>query len=263
MANGSPDPVTAARPPDADFDRLRHLAYVVLSPALGRSRRARMANDLAHSTLTDGASYPSARDRLIADALRVSPRPSGVGALSARAGRGGPDSPAESALAAMTPATRAAYVLTRLEDVPAPRAEALLRQAGVADPRTAVAMAGRADLSPTDVRAIVVPVPNPVGRRRLIVAGAAVLVVAVAAPVIAVSTGGSSPTPQPVSDTTPVQPDKAAIAKAVQLDRDLRRILTRLDQELARKDQDKAEITRLRTLRAAVIAEQKKLGSPQ
>jgi hypothetical protein len=164
----------------------------------------------------------------------------------------------------MTPATRAAYVLTRLDGVPVPHAEALLKQAGVADPRTAVAMAGRADLTPVDVRAVVVPLPTGSRRPRLIAAAAAVLVVGVAAPVIAVTTGGGGgDTPEPVSNQTPTQPDKAAIAKAVQLDRDLTRILARLDQELARKDQDQAEIKRLKTLRAAVIAQQKQLGSPQ
>jgi hypothetical protein len=263
MANGSTDPAEAARPPDADLDRLRHLAYVVLPPSLGRPRRARIADELARANLADGASFPVARDRCIHEVLRVGPRPSGIAALTARAGRGG-ESPAESALAAMTPATRAAYVLTRLEAVPTARAEALLRQAGVADPRTAVAMAGRVELTPVDVRAVVVPLPSGSRRPRLIAAAAAVLVVGVAAPVIAVTTGGGGgDTPQPVSNQTPAQPDKAAIAKAVQLDRDLARILTRLDEELARKDQNKAEIQRLKTLRAAVIAQQKQLGSPQ
>ncbi|HVE27088.1 MAG TPA: hypothetical protein VNC22_16895 [Sporichthya sp.] len=263
MANGSPDPVDAARPPDADLERLRHLAYIVLPPSLGRPRRARIADELARANLADGTSYPAARDRCIHEVLRVSPRPSGLAALTARASRGG-DSPAESALAAMTPATRAAYVLTRLDGVPVPRAEALLKQAGVADPRTAVAMAGRADLTPVDVRAVVVPLPTGSRRPRLIAAAAAVLVVGVAAPVIAVTTGGGGgDTPEPVSNQTPTQPDKAAIAKAVQLDRDLTRILARLDEELARKDQDQAEIKRLKTLRAAVIAQQKQLGSPQ
>lgn len=263
MSNGSPDPVAEARPPDADLERLRHLAYVVLAPALGRPRRARIADDLARANLADGVSYLTARDRLIAEVLRVSPRPSGLSAVAARAGRRGPDSPAEAALALMMPATRAAYVLTRLENVPAAKAEAQLRQAGVADPQTAVSMAGRVDLAPADVRALVVPVPTGSGRPRLIAAGAAVLVIGVAAPVIAVTTGGGDDTPAPVSNQTPAQPDKAAIAKAVQLDRDLTRILARLDEELARKDQNKAEIKRLQTLRAAVIAQQKQLGSPQ
>lgn len=268
MANGSPDP-DAVRPPDADVERLRHLAYVVLPPALGRPRRARIADDLARRNLADGASYATARDRLIGEVLHVSPRPGGLSALRPRGSRNGGDSPAEAALAAMTPATRAAYVLTRLENVPTPRAEALLRQAGVADPRTAAAMAARADLSPTDVRALVVPAPTGSRRPRIIAAAAAVLVVGVAAPVIAVASGGGEDTPAPVSNETPNQPTqsapsttstKDAIAKAVQLDRDLRRILVRLDEELARTDQNKAEIERLRTLRAAVIAEQKRLG---
>lgn len=269
MANGSPDP-DAVRPPDADVERLRHLAYVVLPPALGRPRRARIADDLARRNLADGASYATARDRLIGEVLHVSPRPGGLSALGSRASRSVGESPAEAALAAMTPATRAAYVLTRLENVPTPRVEALLRQAGVADPRTAAAMAARADLTPTDVRALVVPIPTGSRRPRIIAAAAAVLVVGVAAPVIAVTSGGGEDTPAPVSNETPpnqpAQPAQSttstqdAIAKAVQLDRDLRRILVRLDDELARKDQNKAEIERLRTLRAAVIAEQKRLG---
>lgn len=266
MANGSTDPADEARPPDADLERLRHLAYVVLAPALGRPRRARIADELARRNLADGASFPNARDRLIAQVLHVGTRPSGLSALGARAKGPGGDSPAETALGAMTPATRAAYALTRLEGVPAARAEALLRQAGVADARTALAMAGRADLTPEDVRGLVVPVSTASRRPRIIAAAAAVLVVGVAAPVIAVTTGGSSnDTPEPVSNETgsnsaPAQPDADAIAKAVQLDRDLRRILIRLDEELARDDQNKAEIQRLRTLRAAVVQEQKRLG---
>ncbi|WP_019873566.1 hypothetical protein [Sporichthya polymorpha] len=262
MANGSPDP-DAARSPDTDLDRLRHLAYVALPPALGRTRRARVADDLARRNLADGARWSTARDRLIPEVLRVSPHPSGAGALAARVRPRGPESPAETALAAMTPATRAAYVLTRLEGVRGERAEALLRQAGVTDPRTAVSMAERADLSPEDVRAVVVPVVTSTRRPRIIAAAAAALVVGVAAPVIAVSTsGGSDDAPEQVSNQAPVQqqPDADAIAKAVQLDRDLRRILDRLDDELARPDQNKAEIQRLRTLRAAVLAEQKRLG---
>ena len=266
MANGSPDP-DAASPPDADLERLRHLAYVVLPSALGRPRRARIADELARRNLADGASYATARDRLIGEVLHVSPRPGGLSALGSRASRSGGDSPAEAALAAMTPASRAAYVLTRLENLPTTRAEALLRQAGVADPRTAAAMAARADLTPADVRALVVPVPTASRRPRIIAAAAAVLVVGVAAPVIAVTSGGGADTPAPVSNETqpnqpaqPEQPTADAIAKAVQLDRDLRRILVRLDEELARADQNKAEIERLRTLRAAVIAEQKRLG---
>lgn len=265
MANGSPDPERVARPPDADVERLRHLAYVVLAPALGRPRRARIADELARRHLADGATFAGARDRLISEVLHVGTRPSGLSALGHRAQGRGAESPAEIALAAMTPATRAAYALTRLENVPAARAEALLRQAGVADPRTALAMAGRADLAPEDVRALTAPIPTGSRRPRIIAAAAAVLVVGVAAPVIAVTAGGGSgDTPAPVSNETPTQgaqpPDADAIAKAVQLDRDLRRILDRLDDELARQDQDKAEIKRLRTLRAAVIAEQKRLG---
>ena len=262
MANGSPDP-DAAKPPDADLERLRHLAYVVLPPALGRARRVRIADELARRNLAGGASYPTARDRLIGEVLHVSPRPSGLSALGSRSSRSGSASTAEAALAAMTPATRAAYVLTRLENVPPARVEALLRQAGVADPRTAAAMAERADLSPVDVRAIVVPIAAGSRRPRIIAGAAAALVVGVAAPVIAVSASGGEDTPAPVSNQTPPQPTPPtaeAIAKAVQLDRDLRRVLVRLDQELARKNQNKAEIQRLRTLREAVIAEQKRLG---
>jgi peptidoglycan hydrolase CwlO-like protein len=111
----------------------------------------------------------------------------------------------------------------------------------------------------------VVPVPTGSRRPKIIAAAAAVLVVGVAAPVIAVTASGGSDTPEPVSNETtqPTEPDKAAIAKAVQLDRDLARILKRLDDELARPDQDKAEIKRLKTLRAAVIAQQKQLASPK
>ncbi len=249
---GSADGVTPVD--DARLDSLRRLAFAILSPALSRHRRARLADGYARQAVTDTTTYPAARAQVVKAALLT-----GAGRIGLPTrGR----SETDRALAAMMPASRAAFVLLHLENLPAAKVTELLTQAGVPDAATAVGLAERTPLDPTALRALVVPVAARFGPRAVAVA-AVVLVVGVAAPVIAVTTSGDDDTPAPVSNQTPVQPAAPtadAIAKAVQLDRDLTRILTRLDEELARSDQNKAEIKRLQTLRAAVIAEQKRLG---
>ncbi|MBA3743261.1 hypothetical protein [Sporichthya sp.] len=237
------------------MDSLRRLAFAILSPALGRGRRARLADTYARRAGSETSTHPAARAQVVRSALLT-----GSGRLGLPTPRG--RSETDRALAAMMPAARAAFVLLHLENLPAPKVAELLTQAGVPDAATAVGLAERTPLDPTALRALVVPGPARFGPRTVAVA-AGVLVVAVAAPVIAVTTSGGDDTPAPVSNQTPVQPAQPnadAIAKAVRLDRDLTRILTRLDEELARADQDQAEIKRLRTLRAAVVAEQKRLG---
>ncbi|HUR73002.1 MAG TPA: hypothetical protein VMZ00_01925 [Sporichthya sp.] len=221
-----------------------------------------MADAYARQAVADTTTHPAARAQVVRDALLT-----GAGRIGLR--KGG-HSETDRALAAMMPASRAAFVLLNLENLPPAQVTDLLTQAGVPDAATAVGLAERTPLDPTALRALVVPAATRFGPRTVAVA-AGVLVLAVAAPVIAVSTSGGHDTPAPVSNQTPVQPAQQpaestadAIAKAVQLDRDLSRILVRLDEELARPDQNKAEIQRLRTLRAAVIAQQKRLGgSPQ
>lgn len=256
-SGGTADGVTPVE--DARLDPLRRLAFAILSPALGRHRRVRMADTLARQAAADTVGHPPARAQVVRAALLGGTRRIG---LPARGGR----SETDRALAAMMPACRAAFVLLHLENLSPPKVTELLTQAGVPDAATAVGLAERTPLDPTALRSLVVPVVPRFGPRPVAIA-AGVLVLAVAAPVIAVSAGGGDQDgPEQVSNQTPVQPappDQAAIAKAVQLDRDLTRILQRLDEELARADVDKAEIKRLRTLRAAVIAEQKRLGSPQ
>lgn len=253
--SGSADGVTPVD--DARLESLRRLAFAILSPALSRHRRARLADTYARQAAADTSTHAAARAQVVKAALLT-----GAGRIGVR--RGG-RSETDRALAAMMPASRAAYVLLNLENLPAPKVTDLLTQAGVPDAATAVSLAERTPLDPTALRALVVPVAARFGPRTVAVA-AAVLVVGVAAPVIAATTSGGDDSPAPVSNQTPTQPAQPAqstadaIAKAVQLDRDLTRILTRLDEELARPDQDKAEIQRLRTLRAAVVAEQKKLG---
>jgi hypothetical protein len=241
---------------DARLDALRRLAFAILSPALGRHRRARTADSLARRAASATADQAAARVQVVHAALLA-----GTGRISLPAPRG--RSETDRALAAMMPASRAAYVLLHLENLTPKATTALLTQAGIPDAATAVTLAERTPLDPTALRALLVPTASRFGPRTM-AAAAAVLVVAVAAPVIALTTsGGGRDTPAPVANETAVSPDKAAIAKAVQLDRDLTRILTRLNQELARANVDHAEVKRLRTLRAAVIAEQKRLGSPQ
>lgn len=256
-SGGTADGVTPVD--DARLESLRRLAFAILSPALSRGRRARLADAYARQAAGDTTTHPAARAQVVRSALLT-----GAGRIGlARGGR----SETDRALAAMMPAARAAFVLLHLENLPPAKVTELLTQAGIPDATTAVGLAERTPLDPTALRALVVPVAPRFGPRTVAVA-AGVLVVAVAAPVIAVSTGGGSDkdTPAPVSNETGssgsgvVAPDADAIAKAVRLDRDLTRILTRLDEELAHADQDKAEIKRLRTLRAAVIAEQKRLG---
>ena len=252
--SGSADGVTPVD--DARLESLRRLAFAILSPALSRHRRARLADTYARQAAANTSTHAGARAQVVKAALLT-----GAGRIGVR--RGGHNE-TDRALAAMMPASRAAYVLLNLENLPAAKVTDLLTQAGVPDAATAVSLAERTPLDPTALRALVVPAAARFGPRT-VAAAAAVLVVAVAAPVIAVTTSGGEDTPAPVSNETPVQPQPAAptadaIKKAVQLDRNLTRILTRLDEELARPDQDKAEIKRLRTLRAAVVAEQQKLG---
>lgn len=259
MADRPPRSAPGAPPPEAWLDRLRHLAFVVLAPALGPSRRAAIADDLARRSLAGEADYDSARDHLIQQVLHVSHRPHRLGALGRSHNTA---DPATAALAAMMPAARAAYALIRLEQVSPERAEAVLREGGVHDPLSAVGLAERCELPAAEVRALTVPVAAGGSRARLVLAVAALLAIAVAAPVIAVATSGSSDTPAPVSNQNPADPapaDPAQLVKAAQLDRDLARILTRLDQQLARKGTAPDEIARLRTLRAAVLAEQERL----
>lgn len=172
----------------------------------------------------------------------------------------------------MMPAARAAYVLIRLEHLSADDAEAVLSAAGVPDPRTAVGLAERSDLDAADVRELTVPVAAGASRTRLVLGAAAVLVVAVAAPVIASAVNGGDDSPVPVSsetsdgdpplppsNDTPAGADPAQVVKAAQLERDLARILVRINEQLARQEPGSAEIVRLRTLRAAVLAEQERL----
>lgn len=254
MSDRPPRSADGADCPDADHERLRHLAYVVLSPALGSRRRAQLADELAQGALAEERGYDSARDRLVQRALHSGHRPP---RLTLPSSGGTTSSATERALAAMMPAARAAYVLIRLEDVSSERTEALLRAAGVHDPTTAVGVAERSGLPAADVRALTVPDLAVRSRGRLVAVGAVVLVVAVAAAVIAVTASGNNDPAAPVSVETPADP--AALVKAAKLDKDLARILRRLDQELARKDSDPDEIIRLRTLRKAVIAEQDRL----
>ncbi|MGQ0629404.1 MAG: hypothetical protein ACT4P1_00020 [Sporichthyaceae bacterium] len=267
MADRPPRTADGAGVPDAELARLRHLAFVVLSPALGTHRRATIADDLARSSLAEEAGYDRARAHLVAQVLHSGHRPrrlSGLGLGSPSTGE-----PATAALAAMMPAARAAYVLIRLEHLSAADAEAVLREAGVPDPRTAVGLAERSDLAAEDVGALTVPVAAGVSRTRLVLAAAVVLVVAVAAPVIASVVTGGDDIPVPVSSETSdgktppssgtPATDPARAVKAAQLERDLARILVRIEEQLDRQKPGSAEIVRLRTLRAAVLAEQERL----
>lgn len=268
-------------------DDLRRLAFTILSPSMARSRRARLADTLARTAVEVTRDRPAARQHLVSAALHVGPTRLG---LPRRRGTG-VDSPAqavERSLAAMAPAARAAFALLHLENLSTGQAEELLTAAGVPDPQTAVSLAERTPLDPAAIRALTVPAPAGAARTRIVAAGAIVVVVGLAAPVLAATAGGgeSEDAPQAPATVPNIGPEQAAEpapapAKApdekpateqaeqpapqqaeqqatqqADVERDITRILRRLDDELARPDLAADELARLRTLRAAVLAEQ-------
>jgi hypothetical protein len=170
-----------------DAESLRRLAYLMLAPSLGRRRRAGLATAAA-AAAADAAEPTTA---LVAEVLHTAGTRTGLAVFGQRS-RGGPRA-AEAArgLGALYPAARVAYVLARLEQCNAEQTAEILRSAGVADPETAIVLAEQAPLDPAGVRLIEIP-GRGAGVSRLVVGGVAAAVLGIAAPVIAVTTGGGS-----------------------------------------------------------------------
>ena len=258
---------------------LRRLAFTALPPTIQRRRRARLADGLARMALAEAdGDYAGARAKVIRDVLHAGPGGGWLPAGLVRVVDGGPAASRaiEHALAGMVPASRAAFALMHLENLPADRIAGLLTKAGVSDPTTAVSIAQRTPLDPTGLRSVVVPVATSSASPRLIGAVAIGLVLAVAAPVIAVNAfDGDGKTAVPVStsnrlsdreaaidaakDALKTARDKTANADAAEeADRSLRRILARLDSALDGRITRKQE-KQLKKLRAAVVQERAQL----
>lgn len=138
--------------PQADARvRLQHLAYAILSPALGRRRRTLIADvavDRAFSAARalPGASYPVLRERVVRGTLATGRRRA---VLAIRAnGRPRPAVAVEPELAGLPPAARAAYALRHLEGLDRSETHAVLASAGVGDPATATSLAERVRTRP-------------------------------------------------------------------------------------------------------------------
>lgn len=255
---------------------MRRLAYAVLPPSLSRRRRARLADTLAHQALLQGASAATARAHLIRDVLHagriggwIPPRLARLGDSSTTA-----DKAVEDALGAMPPASRAAFVLLHLEDLTPAQAIAVLDLAGVPDPESAVGFAERATLDPAALRSLVVRVPTTAVSPRLAAAGAVALVLAVAAPVIAVNAfSGDDSAPAVVVAESSLDAEREAAVSAAKLalrdardraataeataeaEERLKRSLHRLNREIRQKDVGRKELKRLRDLRSDVRQE--------
>ncbi len=257
---------------------LRRLGFTALPPTIQRRRRARLADGLARMALaeTDG-NYGDARAKVIRDVLHAGPGGGWLPAGLVRIVDGGPATSRqiEQALAGMVPAARAAFALMHLENLPGARIDGLLAKAGVSDPATAVSIAERTPLDPTGLRSMVVPVAASSVSPRLIGAVAIGLVLAVAAPVIAVSafdsdSDGEAAVPVSSSQRT-ISDREAAIGAAKdalrdarerdgsEADQSLRRILQRLDDALDDSGVTRKQEKRLKNLRAAVVEERERL----
>lgn len=276
-------------------DRLSRLAYVTLPPSLDRRRRAGVARAIARRALGDDRSYPKARAWTITQVLRAGSGRTGIAGL-VRAHRSAEatenhSSHAEQQLAALAPAARAACALRHLDGMDNQEIRELLAAAYVHDPETAIAVANHAPLDAEGLRAIEVPLRRPVGRTRLVAAGAAAVVLGVAAPVIAATAGGgdtgteTTPTVQPAGMTSevevpagagpgageaadqpadagqsaPAPADPALQTGQAKVAGDLDRILQRLDIQIAQQGSAGPELEKLLGLRAAVVAQQDKL----
>lgn len=287
--------------------RLLRLAYVILSPSLGRRRRARIAEATLRKSLDEqgrrgtGGRIPTARLnpaelaevrlRLVQRVLflgrgwRTIPGPAG-GWRPATGAKGAGTRDAERQLAALVPAARAAYALRLLERLSIDQTCALLRTVGVRDPETVTALADKATLDEQQIRALEIPLGRPV-RRRLVLAGVAVAVIGVGAPVIAAQASGSgasqtTPRVAPAAHTTQVdapapptqrktsadtpsaaeQQDEARRqARVEKVQRDLARILRQLTTALKESGTDGPEADRLRQLMNTVKKQQERAGA--
>ncbi len=256
---------------------MRRLAYAALPPSLSRRRRARLADGLAHQALLQGASAATARAHLIREVLHsgriggwIPPQLARLGESSTSAGR-----VIEDALGAMPPASRAAFALLHLESLTPAQAIAVLDLAGVPDPESAVQFAERSPLDPTALRSLVVRVPTTAVSPRLAGGVAIALVLAIAAPVIAVTTFGDEDrkAATPVASQSAVDSERDAAKTAAKLalrdarqreltaeasadaERRLKRSLHRLNDAIREKGVSRKELKRLRDLRSDVRQE--------
>jgi hypothetical protein len=241
-----------------DAERLRRLAWLMLAPSLGSHRRLRSATAAANAAA--GAADPM--QTLVAQVLRA------AGGRTGWIGNGRGNEAARE-LAALPPAARIAYVLVHGEGLTGDRTAQILRSAGVADPDTAIALADKSGLAPEALANMQLPPDRRPATRRVIITAAVAAVLGIAAPVIAVTTGGSSGSDRP-ADTSNSHPldtsGRGAPARSTPPSAtpasvwyELTQLLERLDARLA-TDHDPADRKRLETLRDAVAARLAKLS---
>lgn len=251
--------------PAAERERLRRFAFLMLAPALGRRRRAGLASDAVDAALAKASGPEDVRVALVGEVLRVGNGRTGIPTLVRlpRPSRqvGHPVGETEHHLGALIPAARGAYLLTHLDGLGAAQTRAVLRAAGVADPDTALSLALKSPLEPGLVAAVHPPAPRRVAPR-LVAAGVGAVVLGVAAPVIAVTTGGGNDSPaEPASVTRPVGPTEAEAAAAEQTAQQLARLLGRLEERLADHQGTAADRKKLRDLRDAMAAQLNQLNA--
>ncbi len=259
-----------AWPTAADSDRLRRLAFLMLAPALGRRRRAALAQEALGAALSQASELPAVRTALVVQVLRAGNGRTAIPTLFRlpRPSRqvGHPVGETEHHLGSMVPAARAAYLLTHLEKLSADETKAVLRAAGVADPETALSLAFKSPLEPSLVAEVTPPAPRRFAPR-LAAAAVGVVVLGIAAPVIAVTTGGGDKSPAvPTSVEQPAAPVDPAAAKAAAAVADdtaqkLARLLGRLEQRLADHEGTKADKAKLKMLRDAMAAQLEQLNA--
>lgn len=250
--------------PAAERERLRRFAFLVLAPGLGRRRRAGLAYGAVDAALAKARGPEDVRVALVGEVLRVGNSRTGLPTLIRvpRPSRqvGHPVGETEHHLGALIPAARAAYLLTHLDGLGPAQTRAVLRAAGVADPDTALSLALKSPLEPGLVAAVHPPAPHRVAPR-LVAAGVGVVVLGVAAPVIAVTTGGNDSPAEPASVTRPVGPTKEEAAAAEATAQKLARLLGRLEERLADHKGTAADKKKLRALRDAMAAQLKQLNA--
>jgi hypothetical protein len=254
-------------PTAADSERLRRLAYLMLAPALGRRRRAALAQDALGAALSQQSDLDAVRTAVVIQVLRAGNGRTGIPALIRlpRPSRqvGHPVGETEHHLGEMVPAARAAYLLQHLEGLSEDSTRDVLRAAGVADPETALSLARKCPLEPALLAEVQPPKPGKVAPR-LVAVGVGVAVLGVAAPVIAVTTGGGDDSPSTptgvVQQPTETAPDAATVAATEETRLKLARLLGRLEQRLTDHQGSKADKAKLQMLRDAMAAQLEQLN---
>jgi hypothetical protein len=266
LTGAAASPTAGGEDPTAGLLRL---AYVILSPSLGRRRRARIAEKAVRRSLGDGPGAVGPAEVRVRLVKRVLFAGRGLVTIPRPTGRG-PAGETDRRLAALVPAARAAWALRRLEGLDAEETADLLRAVGVRDPETVVALAERTPLDEHVVRSVEIPLRGATRRNRLVLSGVVAAVLAIAAPVLAAQAdGGAHPDPAgriaPASSSTDVQAPPAGPAAGPATDgakvrRDLDRILKRLTAALKEPGTAGPEADRLRSLMAAVREEQQRVA---